>query len=292
MKTVEGSDRSQYLIPVPGIAPPGLRLSIHPSGTMHVKSRDHGVVARGKTGQFIASVEDGTLDRLVSTMLVRPPRFRAAGCLVVPHEWIAELARSSGSYEFRIDGFVESVRPVLLGDSRHVASDLRLLRHYGFLRQFDTLFVPDPRPDGTLVFFNVQGVKPVTIPPFEISHDLPFWRSFTLALSHVRRYGGVFVLIPEGKRLQRIADRLGFGDILRGFDFVDEPLKELGVNTELGAQVKAIEEGFIPAVAGLKPLSFVRVAALRRQSLQDRLTRRRPYEATAARTAASLGRAP
>lgn len=101
VKSVRGSDSSTYLVPLPGLAPPGFKLSIHPSGRIHVKSRDEGLIAEGSLTLLPDALTDGTFDRIAASLILRPRRQRAVGGVIIPYEWLMRLGEWPGSVEDR-----------------------------------------------------------------------------------------------------------------------------------------------------------------------------------------------
>lgn len=265
MKTVEGRDASTYLVPVPELAPPGLHFSAHPSGEFHLKSPLGETRARADFGRLRQSTEDGTIDRVIAELLVRPKRWRFNDGLILSKDWLLSLGKGAWSTDLDLDQFLGSLKVVELGDSRHLASHLTRLRQHELLRPLDTLLLPDPRDDAELYFLNVLGEESVGIPPLTVTRDLPFWRSMSLAFSRVREFGGVFFLFPEGARLRRIADRVGVGGILRVFSALDRHLEGTGANPKLQERIEMIEKTFVPSLKSLKLGPPIRLAALPRR---------------------------
>ncbi len=265
VKSVRGSDSSTYLVPLPGLAPPGFKLSMHPSGEIHVKSRDEGLIAKGSLSRLPDALTDGTFDRLAASLIVRPRRQRAVEGVIIPHEWLMRLGEWSGSVELRIDQFLTSVQPLELGDSRHLGSNLSLLRMAGYLGLLDVILISDSRPDSTLAFINLglgMGKELARIPDLK---SLPLWRTLTLAVAQIQEFDGIFLMIPEGRRLVRMADRLGLGDIERGFSGIDQLLDRSGQNAEIEQRVKCLERGFVGPLAALNPRRPLRVSKLRQR---------------------------
>jgi len=265
MKVIRGSDSSTYLVPVPGLAPPSFKLSIHPSGEVHVKSRDAGLIAQGNLNRLPSALIDGTLDRLAASLLVRPMRQRALEGVIIPYHWLERLSQWSLTEELRVDEFLASAQPLQLGDSRHLSANLSLLRRGGYLGPLDMVLLSDRRPDSTLSFINIGFTPDVELPPIHELRSLPLWRCLTLALGHVREYGGILVSIPEGRRLVRLADQLGLGDVARGFSTFDQLLDQPGHRAEIERRVRFLERDFVGPLAALAPRRPLRVSTLRQR---------------------------
>ena len=273
MKTIRGSDSSTYLVPVPGLAPPGFKLSIHPSGDIHVKSRDDGLIAQGNLNRLPTALTDGTLDRLAASLLVRPKRQRALEGVIVPYRWLRRLAEWSGTEELRIDEFLTSVQPLELGDSRHLGTNLSLLRGTGYLGPLDIVLLSDRRPESTLSFINVGFAPDIELPPFSELRTLPLWRSLTLAFGHLREFGGILLSIPEGQRLVRIANQLGLGDVAKGFATFDQFLDQPGHRAEIENRIEYLQRDFVRPLSSLNPRRPLRVSSLRERNFRRLLKR-------------------
>jgi hypothetical protein len=265
MKSIQGSDSSTYLVPAPGLALPGFKLSIHPSGEIHVKSRDAGLIAQGDLNRLPDAFTDGTVDRLAASLLVRPMRQRALEGVIVPYHWLRRFGEWSGTEELRIDEFLTSVQPLELGDSRHLGPNLALLRRAGYLGPLDVVLLSDRRPESTLSFINVGFVPDIELPPISDLRSLPLWRSLTLALAQIRGYGGILVSIPEGRRLARLANQFGLGDVARGFSSFDQLLDQPGYRSEIEQRVRFLERDFVRPLATLNPRRPLRVSTLRQK---------------------------
>jgi len=260
-------------MPLPGLAPPSFKLSIHPSGELHLKSRDEGLIARGSLNRLPSALTDGTFDRLAASLIVRPRRQRAVEGVIVPYEWLKRLANWSGSVELRIDEFLRSVQPLALGDSRHLGPNISLLRTAGYLRPLDVVLLSDRRPESTLSFINLGYGVGKQLPTLADLRSFPLWRSLALAIAQIQEFGGIFVIIPEGRRLVRIADRLGLGDVARGFSAIDQFLDQSGQKAQIQQRVECLERGFVRPLAALNPRRPLRVSKLRQM-----VSRRRGIE--------------
>lgn len=270
LKSITGMDSSTYLVPLPGVAPPGLKLSIHPFGDVHLKARDIGTVARANFSQLSRAIADGTFDKVYSSLFVTPKRRRSALAVVVPAEWSSLLTEWSGTVEFPIEKVVRAIRPVRLGDTRHLATDLRLLREAGFLRPRDLMLFADDSPDTTLSFINLVSGDQFDIPPISIPRGTPFRLTIGAVISHFRRYGGLFVRFPEGKRLDALAERLGLGRLSDGFERLATYAKETGWTARMEDQLRLAGEVFDTSLKGLSLLRPVNMKALRRRDLERR----------------------
>lgn len=268
MKSIRGSDSSTYIVPVPGLAPPGFKLSLHPSGEIHVKSRDAGLIAQGNLKRLPTALTDGTFDRLAASLLVRPMRQRSLQGVAVPYHWLKRLGEWSGMEELRIDEFLTSVRPLELGDSRHLGPSLALLRSSGLLSPLDVVLLSDRRPESLLSFINVGFVPDIELPPFSELRTLPLWRSLTLAFGHLREFGGILLSIPEGQRLVRIANQLGLGDVAKGFATFDQFLDQPGHRAEIENRIEYLQRDFVRPLASLNLRRPLRVSSLREKKFR------------------------
>lgn len=264
LKSVQSPEGNTYLVPFPGIAPPSLHFSRHPWGDIHWKAQEGGTFGRGNVSLASRAVRDGTLDRVISSLIVRPQRQRSAWGVIVPRTQTETIAGAGSDLDLEIDSFVASLQPVTLGDTRHLAGSLHVLRNAGTLHLLDALLVSDFRYESSLIFFNLTKGRAIPIPSVVISREMPFWRSALAALSHLREYGGVFIAFPEGRRFQATAKRLGLSCVADGISFLEKSFETYPWNPELESRVRALETGFMPALARLTLKRPIRVTALRR----------------------------
>lgn len=275
MKSSDRPDGNSYLVPLPGIAPPGFHLSRHPRGDVHWKA-ETGTISRGDASRFSDALKDGTLDRVISSLIVRPQRQRSPSAVIIPRTLTETFSLTHGDVNLRIDDFIESLQPVALGDTRHLPQSFHVLRRAGMMELLDVILISDYRRDGSLAFFNLTGLEPIRIPPLEITREMPLWRSASVAISHFREYGGVFVLFPEGKRFERTAKKIGLGWIADGMAYLNEVFEESPPSLSLESRVRSLEAGFVPSLCGLTPKRCVRIGDLRDRMAMSRRIATRP----------------
>ncbi len=262
MKIVEGGDTSSYLVPIPGLATPGLKASFHPSGEVHWTSRSHATFGRANMSTFQSAIEDGTFDRVASSLILRPRRRHSSEGLILPREVVLAVAQAPGTVELELDSLIRSIQPVSLGDTRHLGRSLDKLRQAGVLKTADFMLGPDFGPGGSLTFINVWGSEHIDLPPIPVDRNLPMWRTINVATGHLREYGGIFIRFPEGRRLSRIATSFGLGSFAAGFSQVERELESTGLKSELATRVKEIEDGFVPSLRSIVPRPRIRATSL------------------------------
>lgn len=263
LKSVERPGSSTYVVPLPGIAPPGTHVSFHPFGEVHVKARDIGTLARGNLSGLRRAAEDGTIDKAFAAMLPQPRKCRSAQAVIVPTEWASRFSLRSGDGNLPIDEFILAIHPVKFGDTRHLASDLRLLRKVGYLRPRDMMLFSAGGDE--LVFINVEGDRPLDLPVVELPPDIPFRRTALAALPHLREYGGLFIRFPEGAALDRAAERLGLGGLTIALFQLDQIAKVTGWDVELQSKLGEIERMLKPTLSALVPNRPMTMRMLRRR---------------------------
>lgn len=264
-KSVSGSDSSRYLIPLPSLAPPGFHISAHPSGEVHLKSRDTGVLARGKLNGFFQSIQDGRFDREISSLIAPPSRRRFMDGLIFPFESMKSVILNKSSMDFALDAVLTSVFEVEFGDTRHLCSDITLLRETGYLRPLDTMMLSGRRPATRHLFLNLCEPDPVEFPEITVPDYSRCKRTVHAVFAHFMKYGGVFVNVPSDKKLMQMAGRLGLGGLLESFEELDQ-------NPHVVEWKRAVEkhamEMALDVVSGLRELRLrppIRLSAIRRK---------------------------
>lgn len=265
-KSVYGSDSSTYVVPLPMIAPPGFKLSLHPSGEAHIKARDTGTVARGKfnLSGLRQMVLDGTFDRVVSSFFIPPRRARFLDGVIVPYSWAKGLLHWTGTIDLAVEEMISSNIPVKLGDTRHIQSDLSLLRRAGVLHPLDMIFLTDRRADSILVFVNLFELPDLGLPDLAAPSDVRLRLTMGAALAHLRSYGGLFISIPQGRRVSLITERIGLRNLVEGFGELDTLAEQVGWKEEMQERLEEFERDFVPSLREIRPRATLRMASLRR----------------------------
>lgn len=270
LKAVDGSDSSSYLIPLPTIAPPGFKLSIHPSGEVHLKSRDLGTVSRGRIdfARLQLMALDGTFDRIFSGLITHPRRTRFLEGVLIPFSWAKKVTNWSGPLDLEIDELIHSLIPLRFGDTRHISSHLATMRDTRLLQPFDMIFTSDGRADATLVFVNLcKDARPPKL-EIEIPNDIGFRRTLESSISQVRSYGGLFLAFPEGRRLKCLLERVGLRNLVEGFEELDHIAEQAGWKDAMASALQRPAEELQAALLALEPRPLVRVVSLRRRARQ------------------------
>lgn len=248
------------LVPLPGLAPPGLHLELHP-GEIHLKARDTGVLARLKTESLLRAVQDGTLDREFARALTPPRWRRSSTAVIMPAEFTHKLSGLADGGEIPLDRLLRAYVPVKFGDYRHLATELDRLRQTGVLRPRDFVLF-----ESSCGFINLSGEVPKDFPEFAVPHNLPMWRTIEAGLKHICRYGGLFVRIPEGRALDAAARRVGLEGLTEGFAQLERVAKESGWESAAAPRIKELERALRRSLEGLSPRRELRVKSLRRLS--------------------------
>lgn len=253
MRSVRARDGGEYLVPMPGILPPGLHLSIHPSGELHLKSRDHGVVARLDLKRLVAGIKLGGLDSVFSELLREPrPGGKSVGTIIA-HEFVNLVRQSGPTAELPADRLVESMREVEIDDTRLIPDTLAWLRSEGFLTRGGSVLFRVGDDGRSSFFIDAGGPAAAESLPVDLPPELPFAGTIRAAAQQLRNLGGIMITFPENDELERLADRAGLGDFLRGLRaFADDPslarfdadvrqnLEDLGLEQMFGDSLKSI----------------------------------------------------
>ncbi len=259
LKSVAARDSGSYVVIMPGIGPPGLHISLHPSGEIHLRARDTGSLARADLARLRKAVADGTLDAIFSRLLSTPKARRSLSGVILPAELTAKFGEGQATTEIPMQEFLRSMKLVKLGDTRHLPKTLDWMRRSGHLRYRDTILLALDKPGGTLAFVDLQQGAPLDLPPVTIPAGIPFRRTLTATLAQLRDFGGIFVRFPEGKELDRIAEKVGLGGLTKALSRLHDAAKEAGWQTQMEKRLAEVEQALRLVAREFAPPRAIRV---------------------------------
>jgi hypothetical protein len=225
MKTIKGGDASTYIVPLPGALTEGLHLSLHPSGEIHLKDRDNGIIARVNIIQLLNGLKSGGMDRLLAALMRPPEGGQSAEAFVVPRELLQSLSSDSRDVEIKIERLVDSFNVIVFDDTSNLGKNLDWLRGEGLLKEQGVMLFTVEESDATYGFINVLRDKPVDMPLPPVSDGLPFSQTIRNLMGQLQEYGGIFFAIPnEDDDIKKFADEIGIGGF---YDTLARKMREM-----------------------------------------------------------------
>ncbi len=229
LKTIKTPRNDTYLVVAPGLAPSGLHLSLHPSGEIHLKSKDKGVIAKVELKDIVGSFQSGAMDEVLSALLSSPaPGQRATGAVVRP-ERLPMLDPSSGRaiQAISVEDLAEMATPIEIDDTSHLAGHIDWLRQHGHLPVKGILTLELEASRDVVVFVNAYANRPHIAEKIVLPRGVPMARTVHAVVDQLQIYGGFFVSIPNENSLAALAEKVGIGDFYRAFKGAIESIGEV-----------------------------------------------------------------
>jgi hypothetical protein len=250
LKTVKAADSGVYIVPMPGLLPPGLHISLHPSGEVHLKGRDFSVTARVDIGQILKSLQNGELDDVFDTFLREPENGHSAEGIVVPENLVKFLRETTGTVEIPAEQLAASINRIEIEDTEGLAGDLDWLRSKGILAKGTMLMLSVAGSDRITVFINVLQNRLLATLPAGIPMGALMKRTIESGLAQLRKYGGIFVTFPDEGELERLADRIGLGELFGAIAHLEDVPGMADVESAWKKVIPDLEAMFGKSVAG------------------------------------------
>jgi hypothetical protein len=256
------SDGSLYAVVLPGIAPPGLHISQHPSGEFHVRDKDRNISVNFDFAGLLQRSFAGSLESFTGRGYRLPtPGHRAAGS-IMPFNLVPTPDQSLKKENVDLDSLIRSQIAVELEDTADFKDAVRLLVSNGQLRPRDVLTL---EVDGTneLVIFTCTGAQLFGPRTPKLPEDVPFAAMLSRVAEQVQELGGVVMTIgpDDEERLRTILP--GFEGILG--DAKVAPLTGQS-DEEMTEAMKRFVELFLPAASEASNKATVR---FRRRSTEE-----------------------
>lgn len=248
------SDGSLYAVLLPGIAPPGLHISQHPSGEFHVRDKDRNISINFDFAGLLRAASAGSLRKFAGEGYRLPtPGYRAIG-LIMPFNLVPPPDRSLKKESVGLDSLIRSQVAVELEDTADFKDAVRLLVSNGQLHPRDVLTL---EVDGTneLVIFTYTGPQLFGPQAPGLSEDVPFATMLSRVIEQVHELGGVAMTIGpnDEERLRTILP--GFEGLLG--DAKVTPLTAQG-DEEMTEGMRKFIELFSPAAEEASKKTTVR----------------------------------
>ena len=256
-KTVKSEQSGSYLVPLPGMLPPGFHISLHPSGELHLKARDFGVIARVNLGELIGGLVSGDMDELLLQFVGEPEAGLRAKGVVVPRNVYPGLSKlgagESGPVALSLAELAEAASFIEIDDTKDLAHDLEWLREQGELNPggMKMLSVDGQRHEH--VFMNLLGRGARTTVAVPLPQGTPFPKTVAAVLHQLSQYGGFFIRVPSEAEFAKVAERAGLGEFYRG-------LSEFVARLDEGENKGALESLIREFAAGAAPWAAKLVA--------------------------------
>jgi hypothetical protein len=259
-KTVRGRDESLYMFMLPGVVPNPLKLSIHPTGEIHLAAKGAGIITRLDADKLIESLKSGSLDSTLSNLLTpNLPREPAEG-FVVPPELMPEPGVKEGEplkdVDLSVERLLEGMTKIDLDDLSRLPEAITWLRQQGRLPLKATILFASKSSDRPTVFVSLLDGPAVTLPE-KVPDGLPFPKTLQALLDGLRNYGGLLLTMPDEAKLRNMAKVVGLGDLFEGLDRLSTSLDEPAVEAKLMERWKEIQPGIggpARALSRAKPL--------------------------------------
>ncbi|MCI4338741.1 MAG: hypothetical protein L3J68_00200 [Thermoplasmata archaeon] len=259
-KTVRARDESLYVFMMPGLVPNPLKLSIHPTGDIHLEAKGVGRIARVDKETLIESLKSGTLDEPLARFLTPKLRREAAEGFLVPADLVPHTEVKTGEpladADLSIGTLLESMTKVELDDTTQLSKAIGLLRADGRLPPKTMLMLTTEGSVRPIVFLSLLDA-PLTSIPEKLPEGLPFPKTLQGVADGLRKYGGILFTMPDESELREISKVIGLGDLFDGINRLTASLDEPTVEAKVRATWSQIEPAFAAparAIARAKPL--------------------------------------
>jgi len=228
-KVVRMPESGTYLIPMPGLLPPGLKFSFHPSGEFHLKSRDDGMIARLNLFEVARAIANGGLEQLVSSLLRAPSAGLPAKGVLVPPNLISKFSGGAkpgtGDLALPVDDLAQLDR-VEIDDTVDLLADIDWLRREGLLPAQAMLLLQVGDSEQPAVFISA-GDQPIRLrESARPAPGSPFSGAFDAMARLLEDYGGIWVTFPDEEGMKGLLERAGFGEFFDGLKRWSESLDE------------------------------------------------------------------
>jgi hypothetical protein len=256
------SDGSLYAVLLPGIAPPGLHLSQHPSGQLHVRDKDRNISVNFDFAGLLRPSFAGSLESFAGRGYRLPtPGHRATG-LIMPFSLIPTPDRTLKKESVDLDSLIRSQVAVELEDTADFKDAVRFLVSNGQLHPRDVLRL-EVDDTNELVIFTCTGAQLFGPETPRLPKDVPFAGMLSRVAEQVQELAGVVMTIGPD-------DEEGLRTILPGFeghlgDAKVAPLTGQG-DEEMTEAMKNFVELFLPAASEASNKATVR---FRRKSPEE-----------------------
>jgi len=221
LKRVTTSKADTYLVLLPGLAPAGLKIALHPStGDLHIKARDLGTLGRVNLSTLAEAISSGALDGALAACITAPRPSRSASAILVQPDTLPGFGHGehdgAANLEFDVERFLDAVVEVQFDDTSEMASHLTWLRLHGHLPVKGIIVFKNEEETGPTVFLNLVPREPHDLPLLSLPDETPMRRTIERALEQLRKFGGIFITFPPEEQLRELLDRAGLGQFYQG----------------------------------------------------------------------------
>jgi hypothetical protein len=261
-KTVRGGDQSIYTLLLPGVVPDPLKLSIHPTGEIQLKTQKAGRVARLNMHDLIERLLSGSLDDILALLLSpRLEREAVEGVLFVaglPALFAGSPDKPLRDIDLSVDKLTAGLTRIRINDATKLGEAMSRLREDGLLPEQAMLLLAPETSDMQIGFVSLLD-RPLDPIPTQVPlpEGFPFPKSMRALFYSLAKYGGILFTMPSESEIQEMARVIGLGDFVTGLTRLEEALNEPGVEHKLGQVAREIVQGFtrpLRKVARAKPL--------------------------------------
>jgi hypothetical protein len=259
-KTVRGRDESLYLFMLPGVVPNPLKLSIHPTGEIHLKAKRSGLIARLDRDVLIEKVKSGSLDAPLAKFLTPKLTQGAAEGFVIPPDLFPQPRVKAGEplldVDFSMERLLEGMTKIELDNLADLPKALALLRSKGQLPPRTMLLLATESSDRPVMFVSLLS-GPMTNAPDTLPEGLPFPKTLRSVFDCLRSYGGLLLTMPDENELFELSKVIGLGGLFDAINRFATDLDEPAVAANVRTSVEGIVAGLsvpLRAVVRAKPL--------------------------------------
>jgi hypothetical protein len=259
-KLVRGKDESMYTFLMPGVVPDPLKLSIHPTGEIQLKTRGVGLITRLNRDELVAGLKSGSLDAALAKFLA--PNLEqdgAEGFVLLPDiipTAIVQPGKPLEDHNLAVGEFFERMTKIQIDDSRELGRAIAVLRQDGLLPPKSAILLATDDSDSPIVFLSLLDA-PLSAAPAKLPEGLPMPKTMQALLDSLRLYGGILFTMPDESDLREMARVVGLGDLFDGLARFAAALDQPEVETKVREAMESITEGLagpMRAVARARPL--------------------------------------
>jgi hypothetical protein len=266
LKTVRGRDESLYTFLLPGVVPDPLKLSIHPTGEIQLKSRRAGLITRIDREKLLRGLQPGEFDRAFAKFLSPSLMHEAAEGFIAGPNAIPDstpvLDQPLHDTNVTAGQLLAVLTKVQVDDISELPEVIAALREQGRLPSRATLHLVTRTSDKPIIFLSILDRPLEGVPDtFPIPEGFPFPRVFRALVDSLRLYGGLLFVMPDEADARELAKAAGMENLFDGLarfaEALDDPAVERDVGRVMG-QIAVSFAGPIRRVVRAKPLRPLR----------------------------------
>lgn len=246
-KVVRGKDESLYTFLLPGTVPDPLKLSIHPTGEIQLKSKRAGLITRLDQEALFDGLASGELDVKIARFLAPKLDHEPGEGFVLSPDLVPTLralpSEPLKDVEVPVDRLINGLTKVRIGDVSRLHEAIAILRKQNQLPPKATLQLVTESSDKPIVFLSLLE-RAIEGEPVPIPEGTPFPKTLQAFLDSLRVYGGIVFTMPDEGELRELAKTLGLGDLFDGLSRFAYALDDPDVEQRVRKTVKEIAVGF------------------------------------------------